>query len=174
MFIKRLYRYNKAVCILFLVFILSFIVVNYKWGTVTTPVLQYGMYSGIFKLKDTQTVYLVEANHRMLNCAGLSLTNRDILQIYPESYMLQSRVNDDAFSTMQRYFRPVGLSGFMHYEKFHNRVNDSLFLQWYGGEVERITGEPAGELKIYEQHFTWQGKSLQPAGTVTKLMSLGN
>ena len=174
MFIKRLYRYNKALCILFLVYIVSFIVVNYKWGTVATPVLQYGMYSGIFKLKDTQTVYLVEANHRMVNCAGLSLTERDILQIYPESYRLQDRVNEDAFSTMQRYFRPVGLSGVMHYEKFHNRVNDSLFLKWYGGEVERFIGEPVKELKIYQQHYVWGGKNLQPAGTAIKLMSLGN
>lgn len=174
MFIRRFYRYNKALCGLFTAFIILFLIINYKWGTVATPVLQYGMYSSVFTTKDTQTVYLVKADGLPINNAGISLTNRDILQIYPDTYTRQQQVNNDVYAIMQRYFRYAGLASLMNNNRFHNSISDSLFMNWYKTQAEKITGKQVKGLAIYQQHFTWQGSSLQPMDTAIKLYSLGN
>lgn len=174
MFIRRLYRYNKALCGLFAAFIILFVIINYKWGTVATPVLQYGMYSTVFTIKDTQTAYRVLANGQPINNAAISLTSRDILQIYPDTYTRQARVNKDAYEIMKRYFGYAGLSSIMNYDRFSNTISDSLFMNWYKIQAEKITGRAINGLAIYKQHFTWQGSSLQPIDSAIKLYSLGN
>lgn len=174
MFLVKLYKFNKVLFGLFSVFILVFIVINYKWGTVATPVLQYGMYSSVFSMKDTQTVYLVKADGQSINNAGISLTNRDILQIYPDTYARQAQVNKDVYAIMERYFGYAGLSSLMHYDRFHNTISDNLFISWYKTQAEKITGKKINNLVIYQQHFTWQGSRLQPIDTAIKLYSLGN
>ncbi len=174
MFIRRLYRYNKALCGLFAVFIILFVIINYKWGTVATPVLQYGMYSTVFTTKDTQTAYRVLANGQPINNATISLTSRDILQIYPDTYTRQARVNRDAYVIMERYFGYAGLSSLLKYDRFSNTISDSLFMSWYKAQAEKITGKKIKDLMVYQQHFTWNGSSLQPIDSTIKLYSLGN
>jgi hypothetical protein len=105
MFLKQLYRYNKKIFIAVLIFLLAFLYINYKWGVVATPVLQYGMYSGPFYLKDTQSLYIIKANDERINEATLSFTDRDFLQLYPESYLSQKKINADCYTTMARYMR---------------------------------------------------------------------
>lgn len=174
MFIRRLYRYNKALCGLFAAFIILFVIINYKWGTVATPVLQYGMYSSVFTMNDTQTVYLVKADGQTINNAAISLTNRDILQIYPDTYTRQAQVNKDVYAIMERYFGYAGLSSLIKYDRFSNTMSDSLFMYWYKTQAEKITGKKVNNLVIYQQHFTWQGSSLQPIDSAIKLYSIGN
>lgn len=174
MFIKKLYRYNKVLGGLFTLYIISFVVINYKWGLVATPVLQYGMYSSILHINDTQTVFRVEADHVPVNNAGASLTNRDILQIYPDIYARQQQINEDAFATMKKYVGYTGLSSGMTIDRYTNRITDSVFLRWYAGCVQRTTGKPVSHLTIYKQDLTWQNNRLQPAGMAVKLYSIGN
>jgi len=173
MFIKRLWGYNKILCGFFTAFIISFIVINYKWGVVATPVQQYGMYSTVFYRADTQTVYMIEADDKMINCAGISLTERDILQIYPEDYEKQKPVNDAAYQTMRNYIKYTGLLRYMQYDKYSNRIGDKIFTDWYKVQVEKIIKSPVKTLKVYKQHFQWKLNKLEPVDTLTKLTYLG-
>ena len=80
-----------------------------------------------FSCKDTQTVFMVEANNKLINSAEISLTERDVLQVFLENYEKQRPVNEAAYNTMKRYIGYTGLAGYMGYDKYHNSVTDSIF-----------------------------------------------
>ncbi|MBS1512654.1 MAG: hypothetical protein JST86_17550 [Bacteroidetes bacterium] len=169
MFIKKLYHYNKALFLGFIIFILTFLYINYKWGMVATPVLEYGMFAGKFHYADTQTVYIVEADGRGINNASVSFTDRDILQIYADRFIHQKEINQNAYSTMKKYLGFVGLSAMATEEKFVPHVSDTLFTQWYQSKVNDIAGIAGGAMVVYQQHFIWQNNELKPIDKPTKL-----
>jgi len=169
MFIKKLYRYSKGMFITFIVFVMAFVVINYKWGMVATPILQYGMFSGVFHTKDTQTVYIVEANHKLINNGKISFTNRDIIQIYIDNYLRYKAVNWSAYNTMKKYIGYAGLSSFMTTDKFTAVISDTTFTNWYRSKMETITGEPITSLAVYQQHFVWEDTTLTAIDAPSKL-----
>jgi hypothetical protein len=169
MFIKKLYRHSKMGCFAFVAFIMAFIFINYKWGVVATPLLQYGMFSGKSYLKDTQAIYIIEANHKIIDCAKISLAERDMLQVYPDYYEKQSAINQITYTTMKKYMRYSGLFGLMNIDKFTNKVTDSIFTNWYKLKVEKIINEPVLSLSVFKQHFLWQQTRLVPIDNPLKL-----
>ncbi len=169
MFIKKLYDYNKTRCFAFVAFIIAFVFINYKWGVVATPVLQYGMFSGKVYLKDTQTVYIIEANHKIIDCAKVSIAERDMLQVYPDYYEKQNFKNEAAYTTMKKYIRYTGLLGLMNVDKFTNKITDSVFTNWYKLQIEKIINEPVLSLSVFKQHFLWKNTRLEPIDTPLKL-----
>ena len=169
MFIRDLYRHNKAGCIIVIAFLLTYIYINFKWGVVATPVMQYGMYSSPFHIKDTQEVYQVEANKKIINSGGLSFVDRDIVQLYLFDYERQGLVNGAVYNTMRKYFRYTGLSGLMNVDKYMNHLSDTLFTQWYKQKLEKIINEHIISLAVFKQHFVWQQDRMQPTDSLTKL-----
>ena len=166
MFLKELYRYSKTGCFMVIAFLLAFIYINVKWGVVATPVLQFGMYSAPFHIKDTQEVYMVEANKKLINCGELSFTEGDIVQIFLHDYERQQAVNAAVYTTMHNY---PGLSGLMNYSNFTNHITDTVFTRWYKRKLEKIIHETVDSLSVFKQEFVWQLNELQPSGTPTKL-----
>jgi hypothetical protein len=169
MFITKLYTHSKIGCFAFISFIMAFIFINYKWGVVATPVLQYGMFSGKAYLKDTQAIYIIEANHKIIDCTMISLTERDILQVYPDYYEKQNAINQTTYTTMKKYMRYSGLSGLMNIDKFTNKITDSVFTNWYKLKVKKIINEPVLSLSVFKQHFLWKNRRLEPIDTPLKL-----
>jgi hypothetical protein len=169
MFIKNLYQYSKAMFLAFTLFVLAFIFINYKWGMVATPVLQYGMFSGVFHVKDTQTVYIVEANHKLINNGEISFTNRDIIQVYIDNYQRYKAVNWSVYNTMKKYIGYTGLSSFMNAGKYTAAISNTVFTNWYRSKMEAITGEPIVSLVVYRQHFVWQDTALTAIDVPSKL-----
>ena len=166
MFIKKLYQFNKAACYLFMAFITAFAFINYKWGITATPILQYGMFSSPMYLKDTQTVYVVVADGETIDCSGSSLTNRDILQLYPANYLDSKSIHTAVFNTMQPY---IGFTGLMQLDKYNPNLTDSSFTNWYKQKVQAILKKRVDSLQVFKQDFVWQGNTLQPIGSPYKL-----
>ena len=169
MFIKKLYRYSKAMFFVFIVFVIAFVFINYKWGMVATPVLQYGMFAGVFHVKDTQAVYLVEANHKFINNGKISFTHRDIIQVYMDNYLRYKAVNWSAYNTMKKCIGYAGLSSFMTNDKYTAAISDTIFTNWYRSKMETIIGEPIQSLTVYQQHFVWQDTALAAIDVPSKL-----
>lgn len=169
MFIRKLYQYNKTACRLFIAFIAAFAFINYKWGITAAPILQFGMFSSPMYLKDTQTVYLVVADGERIDCSKLSLTNRDIIQIYPADYLRSKEVNVAVYNTMQPY---IGFTGLMQLDKYNPKVSDSSFTNWYKQKVQAILKKRVDSLQVFKQDFIWQGNSLQPIGSPYKLLCI--
>ncbi len=154
MFIKILYKHSKAGCIGFVAFILAFLFINYKWGVVATPILQFGMFSSKSFFKDTQTLYWIEANNKIIDCAKISQEERDVLQYYPEYYEKQEKLNHAAYSVFKKFVNIASTNSLIAKVKFTNNLNDSIFSVWYKGKVEKIINEPVINLAIFKQHFT--------------------
>ncbi|MGG9962988.1 hypothetical protein [Ferruginibacter sp. SUN106] len=169
MFIKKLYRYSKVMFFVFIAFVISFLFINYKWGLVATPVFEYGMFAGKFYLKDTQTVYTVVANDKMINNAAISFTERDVIQIYIERYQKYKTVNAEVYATMKKYVGYTGLASFMQHDKFNPAIADTTFTNWYKEKIKAIAGVPVTSLKVYEQHYVWQNGVLAAIDTPFKL-----
>ena len=147
-------------------FIAAFTFINYKWGITATPILQYGMFSSPMYLKDTQTVYVVVADGETIDCSGLSLTNRDILQLYPANYLDSKSINTAVFNTMQPY---IGFTGLMQLDKYNPKLTDSSFTNWYKQKVQAILKKRVDSLQVFKQDFVWQGNTLQLIGSPYKL-----
>lgn len=166
MFLKELYRHSKAGCFVVIFFLLAYIYINVKWGIVATPVLQFGMYSSPFHIKDTQEVYMVKANKRMVNGSQLSFNDQDIVQFFLHDYEKQQLVNEAVYNTMHNY---PGLNNLMSYKNFTNHVTDTAFTRWYKQKLEKIIGEPIDSLSVFKQDLIWQLNGLQASGTPIKI-----
>ena len=168
MFLKNLYRHSKTGCFIVLSFLLVYIIINVKWGMIATPVYQFGMYSTPFHIGDTQEVFLVKVNNRIINCGELSFVDRDIVQLYPANYEKQGRANLAVYLTMNKYLYLAVKTGLMSREKYSNRVTDTAFTDWYKQKLEKILREPVDSYSVFLQHYTWQQNGLQPAGSPVK------
>ena len=168
MFLKKLYRHSKPGFFFVIVFLLAFLVINYKWGVTATPVFQFGMYSTPFHITDTQEVYLVKVNDKIINCGELSFMDRDIIQLYPANYAKQERANLAVYLTMRKYLVMAVRAGLMNIEKFSNNIQYSTFAAWYKQQLEKILKERVDSFSLSLQHFTWQHNELQITGSPVK------
>jgi len=166
MFLKQLYRHSKTACFILIAFLLAFIYIFFKWGIVAAPVLQYGMFSAPVHLADTQQVYMISVNNKPVDCAALSFSDRDILQVSLADYEKQGAVNESVYNTMHKF---LGFTGLMDKNKYVNHISDAGFTQWYKAKLEKITGASVDSLSVYKQYFLWRQNSLQPVGTPIKL-----
>ena len=146
-------------------FLLAWFYINIKWGVVATPVMQYGMYSAPFHIKDTQEVYQVEANKKIINCGRLSFVDCDIVQLYLYDYERQQLVNKAVYNTMRKYIPFMGLNAGIYI----NHVSDSAFTRWYKLKLEKMIGEDIFSLVVFKQRFVWQQDRMQSTDSLTKL-----
>ena len=172
MFIKKLYQHSKTTCLFFVGFIVAFVFINYKWGLVATPVLEYGMFSGSFHIKDTQTVMQIYLNDKRLDYTQYSVAQRDMIGSYPVAYLSEKEINDATFATMKRLLSKVGIGRWMQKEDYVNHITDETFAAWYKTLLEKITGEKINKLEVYKQKYLWDGNALAPAGEPNKINNL--
>jgi hypothetical protein len=166
MFLTQLYQYSKTLCLAFIAFILVFIVVNYKWGAVATPVYQYGMFSTKFYMKDTQVVFKIYANDKLLDITAYHFAERDMLLVSLENYMKQEKVNGSIYTSMSKI--PV-LNQLMNPELYSNNIPDTIFTAWYKGLLQKVTGNTADKLEIYRQKVIWNNGNLREVTAPQKL-----
>ena len=157
MFLKQLYHYNKFWLAAFLLFILAFIYINLKWGFTASPIYQYGMFSGEYHVSDTQKVYQVTVNDKMIDPAKMHFTDRDIMLTSLSRYKKQEATNKAIFETGRRFYNSLGLGKFMQPGTFQHTLNARDFLSWYSHDLfYRIGVEAHGYLSINYQLFQWQ------------------
>lgn len=153
-------------CFVVVGFLLIFIYINFKWGIVAAPFFQYGMYSSPFHIKDTQEVYQVAINKKVINCAELSFADRDIIQLSLDDYARHAAINEAVYNTMHKF---LGFTGQMDQPKYSDHLSDAAFTNWYKSKLKKITGAPVDSLSVSKQYYRWQQNSLQPFGISIKL-----
>ena len=65
MFLQQVYKYSKWFFLFMIIFIISQLYVGYKHGMVVSPFYNYGMYSEVFKIKDSYEIWEVEVNNKV-------------------------------------------------------------------------------------------------------------
>ncbi len=154
--------------LLFVAYLLAFIFINYKWGMVATPVLQYGMYSGKHLLSDTISVYRVVANGRALEPAQLSAGQNDFVQTYLSLYPSYKENNLAVNGTFRNAF------GFLHpgARASEKIVTDEIFANWFKQKMRTIVRERINSLQATHQNFVWTDNRLVAVDTASKLQFL--
>ncbi len=172
MFIKDLYQYSKTVFIAFVLFIVLFIFINYKWGAVATPVYQYGMFSSVFNIKDTQTVYHIYVNDKKLDITQYHFAERDMLLISLENYAKALKNNSAIFFTMKHLLDKTGAGNLMQQQNYSNTISDATFTVWYKKLLQQTIGYPVLRAAVFTQNYIWEGGSIKPVSTPQKLSIL--
>ena len=165
MFIGKLYRHSKPMFLLFVGFLFAFVFINYKWGMVATPVLQFGMYSGKHLLTDSIVVYSVIANNKKIEPSQISAGENDFIQTYLELYPTHRENNSLISAILNKY---LGLMPGPRQLPEHP-VTDKVFTEWFSKKMQALVPEPIQSLQATRQQFIWINKKLAPAGIVSKL-----
>ena len=168
MFIKNLYQYSKTAFIAFVLFIVLFIIINYKWGVVATPVYQYGMFSSVFHIKDTQTVYHIYINDTKLDITQYHFAERDMFLISLENYAKSPKSNSVIFFIMKRLLDKTGSGSLMQQANYSNTVSDTTFSLWYKKLLQQTIGYPVLKAAVFTQKYILEGKSLKPVSSPQK------
>ena len=173
MFLKKLFHFNKVLCIVLVFFFASFCFINYKHGLVAAPVFQYGMYSDVFHKSDTQEVYHFYVNDKMIDLTKYDFANRDNILATVSYYKKSKQSNLDFYATIKRIFNKIGLGKFMLQDTYTNKITDEQFMDWYKKYLEHIIDSPIDKLVIYSQLYAWQSDFLKPVSTPEKIFSFG-
>jgi hypothetical protein len=172
MFLKKLYKYNKIFCISFVFIILLFCFLNYKRGMVMAPIFQYGMYSGIFNLNDTQSVYKIYVNNKELDLTKYSFEKNDEILVSIGNYEKTKKSNAIIFETIRRIMGKIGMSSFMTVSKFSNNISDQDFMLWYKKMLEKMISNPIEKIEIFSQKMLWQEDAIKAVSSPIKLFSI--
>ncbi len=170
MFITELYKQSKIMFLCFSAFVVCFLVINYKWGAVATPVLHYGMYSGKYYVTDTITFYSINVNGKPLNASSLTVGEYDKLQNSIDQYVSYEQKNKMVYTTMHPYFHRLHLMDFSHGNPFIVAVSTKDYYQWVKNKIEDVIGQPVAEFAATRQSLRWNGTILQPVGTGIKII----
>lgn len=169
MFIKEIWYFNKKATMFFIIFILLWCYINVKQGAVATPLLQYGMFSSPFYLKDTQTVLHIYVNDKMIDFTKFSMSERDQLQVGLEYYLAQKRDNEMVYIIMKRILSRGSIGNLMKEEMYTCKLTDEDFTKWYTKVIERITREKVVKLAAYYQKYVLQSGQLIAVTTPLKI-----
>ncbi len=172
MFLKKLYGFNKIFCTGFVFVIILFCFLNYKRGMVMTPIFQYGMYSGIFHLTDTQAIYKIYVDDKLIDLTKYSFEKNDDILVSIGNYEKAKHSNAITFETMKRIMSKVGLSSFMTASNFSNNISDQDFMLWYKRKMEKLFGNPIEKIEIFSQKMLWQQDAIKAVSSPTKLFSI--
>ena len=168
-FIKKFWFFDKKATITFVLFVLFWGFINFKRGAVATPLLQYGMFSNTYYLKDTQKVLHIYVNDKMINFSKYSMSERDQLQVFLEDYLGQKDNNERVFITMKRILSKAEIGKLMKEETYTCRLSDDDFTKWYTKIIERITHEKVVKLAAYHQKYILQSGQLAAVTSPVKI-----
>jgi hypothetical protein len=156
MLIKELYRHQRPLAIAITIWLIAFLVINVKWGMVSTPVYQYGMFSSQQYLKDTVTTYNIKVNKEALPLTSLSFAERDVLFLTLDRYLLSDQHNNKVMQNMHRFVTAKPGD-----ERYFLSLNDDQFFQWYHQIINRLWHKEIHSFTIHKEYFLWQDNQLQ-------------
>ena len=172
MFLKELFLFSRMLFISFLSFIVLFIFLNIKWGVVAFPINEYGMYSGKLYISDTQQVYQIYANDKLVDFATLSMSQRDKLQYSLDFYKNEKINNVSVYLTIKRILNKFLIGKLMKEENYLNHTDTTKFYNWFSDQLGNITGIRVSRLAIYSCNYCWRGDMFQPVSEPIKIISV--
>ena len=167
MFLKQLYNYSKVLFFALIFFIMLFVYINYKWGITATPIHQFGMFSSVMKETDTQTIYHIYADERLVDMSKMYFSKRDLLLNSIAFYKIQQRHNTSVFNILDPLFSKVKFPTW-DINNFSNEITDGEFLNWFRKRVSAILGYPVQKVEIFSQEYIWTKEGFAPVSTAQK------
>lgn len=157
MLLKKLYRFNKWLFVFTLGWLLVFVVINVKWGMVASPVYQYGMFSSVHALSDTQSAYRLVIDNKVLDPSSLSFAERDVLYVSLARYESHAANNLKVYRSLSSFLPEITEKD----KRYFNTITNAMFSNWYKEKVAAVTGEKVVQLEVYEDFFVWNNGKAQ-------------
>ena len=163
MFLVRLFKHDRIAAIIVSALLLGFIYLNYKWGFVATPLLQYGMYSQPVPIEGERTIYRILDADGIDQMPQLNFSERDQLTHYLNG--MSNLSNNDHIRSV---FMPV--LSMLHIANPPSKfgVQDSLLERsgkWLGERVSKWINENSRDkvIRFERSACIWNGSKLIPS-----------
>lgn len=169
MFLKQLYQHSKGLFLMFLLFVVAFVFLNLKWGMLSTPIYQYGMFSGPIYLKDTLRLTQVQVNGKAVNMSDQHFVSKDKMLVMPQKYLSATHQNSTVQKTMQGFFSKFGWGNLVELDGKDTLVNSHIFMDWYHQQLSATLHKKVDSIQLFQQTLIWDGNTIVPIGSPQKM-----
>jgi hypothetical protein len=147
MYLKNLFRHNKAWFAVILLFIFCQLFINFKKGMVVSPFYHYGMYSEVMKPKENYPFFKIAADGEVLKTKDFSAQQWDKIMQPVICYSRHKEWNVAMFSEVQR------ITGISDTLKYISNVQKKDFFDWYTGYLSHILGKEVRSLTVQQKNY---------------------
>ena len=156
MFLARVYRHSKLLCLIMVAFIAAQLFVMYNHGMVFSPFYNYWMYASRFIKADSLKVVMVYANGRPLKGSDYKEEDWDKIHLTYQ-YISHPEANDRLYREIKRLTTKAGFE--MGPRPFYMPAisNDSLFHLWQE-HAGKVTGQKIESVETFI--YYWDGVKL--------------
>lgn len=170
MYLQQVFRFNKWLFALCILFAAGQLFINAKRGMVLSPFYHYGMYSQVMPVQTSYNVFRIDVNGTTLQGSNYSPWQWDKI-MWPVVYYSQLNnsnrlYNEDAKRLMQRInLRPQD-------KHFLTACNYSQFESWYKQYLASVINQRVETLSIGQTACQYVAGELRPGQTFTPLQQL--
>jgi hypothetical protein len=154
MYLKRLYKHNKFLFLIIILFAVAQIVDNMKRGIAVSPFFSYGMYSAKIDPVKYYTVPEIFVNGKQLQAKDFSSSRWDNIT-YPVTVFYKL----DSLNLYQWRTDIYRLLPFTDSSKFVNHLSEAAFKEWYNRRLQSLLNEQIDSINIVFTNYYFDGKS---------------
>jgi hypothetical protein len=173
MFLRQVYKHNRIIFVLMILFIIAQLFINFKRGMVVSPLYHYGMYSEVIDVKNTYNVFEVEVNGQRLPAKDFSPQQWDKV-IVPLTYYTSINTKSNALYHTDIKRLTTGLFITTNEEQFIQRCSYDEFIQWYRSYLESVLRKAITTLSIQSRTYTYTAGHLQATDSILPLSQACN
>lgn len=173
MFLKDLFNYSKPAFFWFIIFLVSFAFLNFKWGLVAAPIYQYGMYSQRMFLRDTQTVYKIYINNKELALSKYTFTERDKLLGSLVNYKRSHEANELVYVNIKNVLSKAYVGKLMDRKTYVKDTINDKFTIWYNELLQQKVKESIKKVVVSRSYYTYTLNGIQQISPPENIYSFG-
>jgi hypothetical protein len=167
MYLKHLYRYNKAYFFLVVLFMMCQLFINFKRGLVVSPFYHFGMYSHVMKPAVKYEAFEVVINGARLQGKNFTPWQWDKIN-QPLAYFYSVPANNAFFKNeVQRLTAKAGV--LLDSSHFILTCSYPRFIDWYKDYLGRLLSVTISQIEINIRYYTYNRQHLQSNQTFHSL-----
>lgn len=147
-------------------------IVFYKWGAVATPIYQYGMFCEKFYMSDTQKVFQLYIDDKIISYKNYNQHDMDIVQEVIQNYINQKKSNPEIYTTLNRFYSKIGITSFINKKNYLNTISDEAFINWFAKNIPKNRCQNPKDLKVELHEFLYKQTHLVFLKSTTIIDSL--
>lgn len=155
MYIQQLYKHNKWLCILIILFAAVQVINNLRQDVAISPVYVYGMYSQVMKPDTAFEIPEIFVDGQQLHTAGFSPYEWEKVaqpvMLFKKQYVWNNRLYDDYISRLLHT---------QNKKLYINTTTQQQFDAWYKSYLENCLHKKISEIRIQFITYKFNGKEL--------------
>lgn len=155
MYINRLYKHNKFVCILVVLFAFAQLINNIRQDIAISPFYSYGMYSEHMPVRQTYTVPEILVNGKQLQTKDFTPQEWDNITVPVSKFYEQKEWNTAMWRADIHRLLPFSDSTI-----FLNQLNENDFKSWYKSHLANLLNRKIDSVAIDFNKYNFTGSTL--------------